>query len=145
MLVCGIELTSTDAVICLLDYDTNTFNVPECRQRLFTLPKSAGTDAIRDFHFAFKKLMEDYRVEVVVVIERPQKGKLAGTAISFKLEAAIQLISLPVIMINHTTMKEQMKRNKMQADFDNLGLKKFQRPALNAAYSYLSGYYEKHS
>lgn len=144
MLVCGIELTATDAVICLLNHNGNTFNLPECRQRMFSLPKAAATDAMREFHFAFKKLMEDYQVDVVVIIERPQKGKLAGTAISFKLETAIQLISLPVIMINHTTMKEQLKLNKMQAEFDSLGLKKFQQPALNAAYAYLTEYHSSY-
>lgn len=136
MLVCGVELTVNEAIICLLGHDNGVFNVVECRQRAFTLPKSASTEATRDFHFSFKKLMQDYKVDEVVIIERPQKGKLAGSAISFKLEAAIQLLELPVTMIDHTTIKEQLKRNKMQAGFDGLGLKKFQQPALNAAYSY---------
>ena len=138
MLVCGVELTVNEAIICLLGHDSGVFNVVECRQRVFTLPKSANTEMMRDFHFSFKKLLEDYKVDEVVIVERPQKGKLAGSAISFKLEAAIQLLELPVTMINHTTIKEQMKRNKLQAGFDALGLKKLQKPALNAAYAYQS-------
>lgn len=143
MLVCGVELTVNEAIICLLGHDHGAFNVAECRQRVFTLPKSASTEAMRDFQFSFKKLMEDYKVDEVVIIERPQKGKLAGSAISFKLEAAIQLLELPVTMIDHATIKEQMKRNKLQADFNALGLKKFQQPALNAAYAYQGEYLYK--
>ena len=116
MLVCGIELTANEAIICLLSHDSGVFNVPDCRQRSFTLPKSADTEAVRQFHFSFSKLMDDYRVDEIVIIERAQKGKLAGSAISFKLEAAIQLQSLPVTLINHTEMKAQLKRNKIQAD-----------------------------
>jgi hypothetical protein len=136
MLVCGIELSTHEAIICLLDYNQGAFKVPDCRQRSFTLPKSGNTQAIRDFHFSFHKLMEDYKVDELVIIERAHKGKLAGSALSFKLEAAIELTEKPVSMINHTRIKEQSKRNRMQADFESLGLKKFQQPALNAAYAY---------
>ena len=136
MLVCGIELTTHEAIICLLDYNSGAFKVADCRQRLFTLPKSGNTQAIRDFHFSFHKLMEDYKVDELVIIERTHKGKLAGSALSFKIEAAIELTELPVSMINHTSIKEQIKRNRMQADFESLGLKKIQQPALNAAYAY---------
>ena len=136
MLVCGIELSNHEAIICLLNYNNGEFKVVDCRQRVFTLPKSGDTQTIRDFHFSFHKLMEDYKVDELVIIERPHKGKLAGSALSFKIEAAIELTTLPVTMINHTRIKEQIKRNTMQADFESLGLKKIQQPALNAAYAY---------
>lgn len=136
MLVCGIELSAHEAIICLLDYNNGAFKVADCRQRVFTLPKSGNTKAIRDFHFSFHKLMEDYKVDELVIIERAHKGKMAGSALSFKIEAAIELTELPVSMINHSSIKEQIKRNRMQADFANLGLKKFQQQALNAAYAY---------
>jgi len=136
MLVCGIELTANEANICLLKYNTGAFNVLDCRARQFTLPKSADTEAIRHFHFSFNKLMEDYKVDEVVIIERPLKGKLAGSAISFKLETAIQLMPIPVTLINTSSMKEHTKRNPLPAGFDELGLKKFQKQALLAAYAY---------
>jgi len=136
MLVCGIELTGNEANICLLKYNTGAFSVLECRARLFTLPKLAETDAIRHFHFSFNKLMEDYKVDEVAIIERPLKGKLAGSANSFKLETAIQLIPIPVTLINASTIKEQTKRNPMPAGFDELGLKKFQKQALLVAYTH---------
>lgn len=136
MRVCGIELKGGEAIICLLGHDQGAFNVPECRQRLFSMTQSSATDSIRDFHFALTKLLQDYKVDEVVIIERDQKGKLAGSATSFKLEAAIQLIDMPVTLVSQAQMKEQIKRNKLQVDFDTLGLKKFQKPAFNAAYAF---------
>jgi hypothetical protein len=136
MLVCGVELTANEAIICLLGYDRDAFSVPACRVRLFTGPKPPTTQALREFHFSFNKLMEDYQVDEVVILERALKGKLAGSAMSFKLETAIQLIDMPVTLINLATVKAQMQRNPMQASVESLGLKKFQAQALSAAYAY---------
>ncbi|SIQ88551.1 Protein of unknown function [Shewanella morhuae] len=135
MRVCGVELKGGEAIISLLSYEGETFNVPECRKVSFTVSQSATTEAIREFHFAFHKLMQDYRVDEVVIIEREQKGKLAGSATSFKLEAAIQLGELPVSLLSPVTIKEQNKRNPPQVDFDSLDLKKVQQLAFEAAYA----------
>lgn len=136
MRVCGVEITTHEAVICLLGQDKGIFEVAECRQRIFTLPKTPTTEDVRDFQFGFKKLMEDYKVDEVVIIERAPKGKLAGTALGFKLETAIQLIELPVTLMDHSTMKDVIKQNPMVAEFDSLGLKKLQQAAFNVAYAY---------
>lgn len=138
MLVCGIELKGREAILSLLSINGGTFLVPECRQRLFTVSPSETTDSMRDFQRTFIKLMEDYKVEEVVIIERDQKGKFMGSATSFKLEAALQLIDIPVNMIATKDMKAQISRNPIQVDFDSLDLKKFQKPAFSAAYAYLN-------
>ncbi len=96
----------------------------------------ASQEAIREFQFAFNKLMEDYQVEHIVIIEREYKGKLAGSSASFKFEAAIQLGKLPVTMLTPQSIKEQLKRNPPQVDFSGLELKKFQQNAFDAAYAF---------
>ena len=136
MRVCGVELKGGEAVISLLSYEGETFNIPDCRQQSFIISHSETTESIRDFQFTFKKLMEDYHVDKIVIIAREQKGKLAGSATSFKAEAAIQLLDLPVILISPVTVKERLKRNPPQVDFEGLGLKRFQKPAFDAAYAY---------
>ncbi|MFT5790379.1 MAG: hypothetical protein ACI8SJ_002508, partial [Shewanella sp.] len=127
MKVCGVELKGGEAIISLLSYEGETYNVPDCRQKSFAISNSAQTDAIREFHFAFSKLLEDYRVDEVVIIEREQKGKGAGSVTSFKLEAVIQVIGVPVTFISPVTIKAQLKRNPPQVDFEGLDLKRFQR------------------
>lgn len=135
MRVCGVELKGGEAIINLLSYEGETFNVPECRKVSFSVSHSASTESIRDFHFAFHKLMQDYKVDEVVIIEREQKGKLAGSATSFKLEAAIQLGDVPVTLLSPVTIKEQNKRNPPQVDFDSLDLKRVQQNAFEAAFA----------
>ncbi|GGZ20765.1 MULTISPECIES: DUF3010 family protein [Shewanella] len=136
MKVCAVELKGGEAVICLLSAQGDVFNVPDCRRHSFTLSNPASQEAIREFQFAFNKLMEDYQVEHVVIIEREYKGKLAGTSVSFKFEAAIQLGKLPVTMLTPQSIKEQLKRNPPQVDFSGLELKKFQQNAFDAAYAF---------
>ena len=135
MRICGIELKGSEAVICLLDYEQGAFSVADCRQRVFSVSDAQSTQGIRQFQFAFSKLIEDYKIEQVVITERMQKGKFAGSATSFKLEAAIQLLELPVELINTTVIKEMFKRNPIDVSVADLGLKKFQQPAFNAAYA----------
>lgn len=136
MRVCGVELKGGEAIISLLSYEGETFNVPECRTRSLTISNSAKTESIREFHFAFNKLMQDYKVDEIVVIEREQKGKLAGSATSFKMEAAIQLCSIPVTLASPVATKEQLKRNPPHVDFEGLNLKRFQKNAFEVAYAY---------
>jgi len=135
MRICGVELKGAEAIICLLDHDNGAFNVPDCRQRSFSVSQSQTTQATRDFQFAFAKLIEDYKIEAVVIIERMQKGKFAGSSTSFKLEAALQLLDLPVNMLTTTQMKEMIKRNPLDVSIEDLGLKKFQQPAFSVAYA----------
>jgi len=135
MRICGVELKGAEAIICLLDHDNGAFNVPDCRQRSFSVSQSQTTQATRDFQFAFAKLIEDYKIEAVVIIERMQKGKFAGSATSFKLEAALQLLDLPVNILTTTQMKEMIKRNPLDVSIEDLGLKKFQQPAFSVAYA----------
>ena len=136
MRVCGVELKGGEAIVCIVGHDNDVFDIPECRQRLFAVSHSAGTDTIRAFHAAFVQLMGDYKVDEIAIIERDQKGKWAGSATSFKLEAAIQLTTIPVSLISAGTIKEQIKRNRLSVDFESLELKKFQKSAFEASYAY---------
>ncbi|GAA0856398.1 DUF3010 family protein [Aliiglaciecola litoralis] len=138
MRVCGVELKGSEANLCLLSLDRDVFHIPECRVRKLTYPKPDSTEEIRNFQFTFKKLMEDYKVEHVAIRERHTKGKFAGSAVGFKLEAAIQLIeSLQVTVMTPTNIKETLKRNPIPVAFEETGLKMFQESAFSVAYAYL--------
>ncbi|TRY33955.1 DUF3010 family protein [Aliiglaciecola sp. M165] len=136
MKICGIDLKGSEANLCLLSFENEVFMLPECRVRKLTYPKQDSTEEIRKFQFAFKKLMEDYQIQRVVIRERPSKGKFAGSAAGFKLEAAIQLIdTLNVDVLSATHIKTLIKRNPVPVPFSETGLKGFQEAAFNTAYA----------
>ena len=39
MKICGVELSGNDAVICLLQFEHQNFNLPDCRVRKLSIPK----------------------------------------------------------------------------------------------------------
>jgi len=136
MKICGVDLTGSDAVICLLELDKGEFNLPDCRVRKLTLIKGHTTDDLRQFQFEFAKLMSDYSVDKVVIRERMPKGKFAGGAISFKLESAIQLIAdLDVSILSPQQIKSALSENRIPVTFADTGLKVFQEVAFKTAYA----------
>ena len=138
MRTCGVEITGSDVLLCILPKDNDVFDIRDVRQTRFTLGDGNDTEVMRKFQFDFRKLMQDYQIDSVAIKERQPKGKFAGSAKGFKMETAIQLIDeLDVQIFSATTIKEQLKRNPIPIDFEDTWLKKFQENAFISAYVYL--------
>ena len=138
MRTCGVEITGSDVLLCILTKDNDVFDIRDVRQTRFTLGNGNDTEVMRKFQFDFRKLMEDYQIDSVAIKERQAKGKFAGSAKGFKMETAIQLIErLDVQVLSATEIKEQLKRNPVPIDFEDTGLKKFQENAFISAYVYI--------
>ncbi len=138
MKVCGVEITSNDVNVCLLSLKDEIFELPDFRARRLTLKDINSTQELRYFQQSFAKLMQDYQVDRVIIRQRPMKGKFAGGAVGFKLEAAIELIpDLNVTIMSTNEIKESLKRNPIQIEYADTQLKAFQEVAFNTAYAYL--------
>ncbi|MEH6471533.1 MAG: DUF3010 family protein [Halopseudomonas sp.] len=139
MKICSVDLKSNEAIICLLSLSEGLFSLPDCRVRRLTLTDVNSTEHLKKFQFDFAKLMADYKVDQVVIRQRPTKGKFAGSAVGFKLEATIQLIDgLEVETISSSAIKESLKATPLAITFDETGLKAFQEQAFTTAVAYLN-------
>ena len=138
MRTCGVEITGSDILLCILTKDNDVFDIRDIRQTRFTLGNGNDTEVMRKFQFDFAKLMQDYQIDSVAIRQRAPKGKFAGSANGFKMETAIQLIpELSVYLFSTTEIKEQLKRNPIPIDFAETGLKKYQENAFVNAYVHL--------
>ena len=136
MKICGVEIKGSEAIVCLLSFKDGLFNLPECRVRKVEFNKRNSTGDLRYFQSTFSKLMVDYGIDAVVIKDRPLKGKFAGGALGFKMEAAIQLIDgLEVETMSPQVFKESIKRNPITVSFAETGLKVFQENAFAVAYA----------
>ncbi|MCV6589085.1 MAG: DUF3010 family protein [Marinobacterium sp.] len=136
MKICGVEIKSNEAIICLLELDGALFNLPDCRAQRVVVRNGDDVEEMRKFQFTFAKLMSDYGVDKVMIKQRPAKGKFAGSALGFKLEAAIQLIDgLNVELIAANQIQETLKQHPLMIDFRETGLKQFQQTAFTTAYT----------
>lgn len=138
MRICGVDLTSSDAVVCLLNKDQGLFSLPETKVRKLTLKKDHSRADLQRFQAEFVQFLKEHEVEKVFIRERMQKGKFAGGAISFKLEAAIQLIAesdIEVALLSPTQIKAILADNPLPIPFSDTGLKQFQEAAFTTAYA----------
>jgi len=139
MRICAVDLKDNHVNICLLQKDNDVFDIPDCRQQRFTIDHINDRDELLDFQFAFIKLMEDYKVDCVVIAERISNGKHAAKMATFKLEAALQLCAdLKVELIPIGVEKQWLKRSPPAIEFKHTGLKPFQEKAFSTAYAFLS-------
>lgn len=137
MIICGVELSGSDAVLCILQLDRGQFNLPECNVRKLSLPKKYTRQDLKQFQATFTDLMVEHGVNRVAIKERMTKGKFAGGAVSFKLEAAIQLVSvaeLEVTLLPPALIKSTLAAKPLPIPFADTGLKAFQETAFIAAY-----------
>ncbi len=138
-IVCGIEIKGSEAIVALLALDRGLFQVPDCRVRRVTLQAPDNAHNLRYFQRTVSKLLADYKVHEVVIRERPTKGKFAGGAIGFKLEACIQLLNdIDVTLLSGSQIKQRIKRQPMSVPFTETGLKGFQQGAFDTAYAFLT-------
>ncbi len=143
MLVCGVELTGDEAIICLLKMDGDIFHMPDCRVKRISCANPDVKNELEYFQKTFLKLVEDYKIERIVIKERMKRGKFQGGANGFKLEAAIQLMGdVKVTLMSGTNQKAALKHYPLPFKFEETGLKKFQETAFMAAFAYLGGQYE---
>lgn len=143
MLICGVELSGNDAIISLLQFEAEIFNLPECRVRKIHCANPDSAEDLRYFQKTFAKLIEDYQIDEVVIRARQKKGKFAGGANGFKLEAALQLIkNQKVKIMESTAQKAALKKYPLPITFAETGLKKFQEPAFMAAFAAIAEQYE---
>lgn len=138
MRICGVELTGSDAVVCLLNKDQGLFSLPETRVRKLTLRKDHTGADLQRFQAEFAQFLKENEVEKVFIKERMQKGRFAGGAISFKLEATLQLIAsaeIEVALLSPTQIKALLADNPLPIPFSDTGLKQFQEQAFTTAYA----------
>lgn len=138
MKACGVEIKSNEAIICIMSKEDNLYDIPHTRVQRVTLENAGDAESVQKFQFTFAKLMEDYQVTHVQIKGRALKGKFAGGAIGFKIEAAIQLISdLEVEVLSAQFIKKSLTRSQIDIDFRDTGLKQFQEQAFSTVFAYL--------
>ena len=139
MRVCGVELAGNDANIALLNLENNLIQLPDCRTRKLSLQKAATAHELKYFQKSFAQLVQDYKIETIVIRQRPMKGKFAGGAIGFKLEAALELLNeVEVVVMSPTEIKAALKDSRIYIEFSETGLKGFQKSAFETSLAYVS-------
>lgn len=138
MKVCGVELKGNDAIVCLMELANGLYDIPQLRVQKIAIVDAGDAEQMRKFQFTFAKLVEDYKIDKVVIKGRAIKGKFAGGPVGFKLEAAIQLIEgLNVEILAGSFIKKALAKSQVTIDFRDTGLRSYQQTAFETVFAYL--------
>jgi len=132
--ICGVELKGSEAVLAIVDADDGTTFV-DIEPRKVKLGNDESTAAVKSFFDSFRNFIRDNNVERIVIKKRAKKGKMAGGAISFKMEALIQLNGIADVdyVSGQGIAAEQKKAPFVMPD----GIYRYQEVALQAALLYI--------
>ncbi len=89
--ICGIELKGSEAIIVLLEKKDAGYVYLDIEPRKIKLGDDESSDHIKSFFETFQNFVRQHQIDLVVIKKRAQKGRMAGGAISFKMESLIQL------------------------------------------------------
>ncbi len=114
MKVCGVELSASEARIVIIDGSCDEFFVVPCSSQKIALIDDESSIQVRSFYDHFDNLIKSYAIDDVAIKKRRKKGKFAGGAVSFKLEAIIQLLpNCDVCLVDAATISAYTKKNPL--------------------------------
>jgi hypothetical protein len=137
--ICGIELKSSHAILVILDchqdgnaeVEEKSPEFIELAQRKIELEDDESVTSVSEFHTAITAFIQSHNIEKIVVKKRAKKGTMAGGAISFKMEAIIQLNG--VVEVELITGQAIASADKKQPFPRPIKLKKYQEAAFLVA------------
>ena len=134
MKVCGVELSSKNASLVVLEGDFDDFNVINSSQPKLSIANDESDEDVKHFMAELKAFHEQHSIQAYVIRARKKTGRFAGGAVSFKLEGLFQLLDCPSQLLSAKDFNAIAKRHGNLLD---PSLKKYQENAFYSALAYL--------
>lgn len=117
MIVFGVELKGSEAIVVVVEKDTTGMSVGVEYKRI-SLNSTNQEDAI-SFRDLFIALINQYAPVKLVLNTRMQKGEYAAGAVTFLMEGILLTISqVEVLSVAAPTLKAKLKSGAIESHFD---------------------------
>ena len=116
MNICGLSIDSNKLNIIILhqEIENSEYSFFEIKTKKIQLIDETDQFSIRAFYDEFRKIILENNVSQIGVKKRLHKGKFSGGAISFKIEAIIQMINnVNVVLLSGKTIAKSTKELKI--------------------------------
>jgi hypothetical protein len=111
MTVCGIELSSSEARLVLLEGKKDDFILVETKLRKIKLNDEADQNEVKAFRDSIFAFFREKQVSIIAIKKRGKRGAYSGGPVGFKLEGIIQLYEeCPVVLVSPQTISATKKR-----------------------------------
>ena len=132
MRVCGIELKSNQAILSIVEYQEDDIVIYiDMKVKKIVLEDDESQKEIKGFCDSLKCFLEANKIDKIVLKKRAKKGNFAGGAVTFKMEALIQLNEIcEVSLISGQALGSYERKNEVTYP---VNLKKYQEQAYLSA------------
>lgn len=89
--ICGIELKSSEAILAVIEVTDDGCEFLDIEPKKIRLGNDESNELMRSFYDSVVNFSKDNHIDTFVIKKRAKKGQMAGGAVSFKIEAIIQL------------------------------------------------------
>lgn len=134
MIVCGIEIKGSQAILVSLDGSQASYKVVGLYLRRIKLDDHKDQAQVKSFLTTILAYSSQEKIERIGIRARAASGSFAGGGVSFKIEGIIQTQNVPVAIIAPQTLKARMATVREMPD----ELTGYQKNAYDLAY-YLLG------
>jgi len=132
--LCGIELKSSEAILVVVQCEEENIVLVDIEPRKIKLGDDESSEFMTSFFDSIVNFIRDNHIDTMIIKKRAKKGKMAGGAISFKMEALIQLNGIAKVeFISGQAIAAAHKKDPFNMP-DNI--KKYQETAFMAASLY---------
>ena len=127
MKICGIELKSNNVIFSVVEIINNKTSYIDTKIKKIVLNDDEDKNSIIFFKSEVEKFILDNNIEKIIIKKRAKKGNFAGGAITFKMEAIIQLNShCDVSFVTGQAISRYTKKNDVVIP---INLNKYQEQA----------------
>ena len=115
MRVCGIELKSNYTVLTLVDFlSDDIVDYIDLKIKKITLEDDENKQSIISYLNEINSFFNNEKVEKIVIKKRSKKGTFSGGAVTFKMEALIQLYpNAEVTLISPQALSSYERKNEI--------------------------------
>jgi hypothetical protein len=135
MRICGIDLKANNTIFSVIDTneDDDIVVYIDMKTKKITLDDDENQDDIRSYCNELLIFLTKNNIQKIVIKKRAKKGNFAGGAVTFKMEALIQLNPhCSTELITSQSISSYQKKNIIEIPDE---LKKYQESAYLAALS----------
>ena len=117
MKVCGIALKASSAIFVILEGTKADYKIVESDFKRVDLDnKSKNQEEVKSFRSAVENFVRARNFDRIGIKERFEKGQFKGGAVSFKMEALIQSVSVDVGLVHPNPLSREIKKHELKYD-----------------------------
>jgi len=115
MRVCGIELKSNYTILTLVDFlSDDIVDYIDLKIKKITLEDDENEQSVIKYFNEINAFFNDEKVEKIVIKKRSKKGAFSGGAVTFKMEALIQLYpNAEITLISSQAISSYERKNEI--------------------------------